>query len=122
MLGFESEVEMGANDLGHKKLKKFSNKLNIAFVKGSANGHENGNKYYKLFDENNKIYYIVLDRNNKYHIAESEHQYNNNELLKALRALFTGEEYTGDDPEIAKFFKSLKDNAIEIKHSKYKFY
>ena len=45
---------MDANALGQKKLKKFSNKLNFTFVKGSAWGHNNGTKYYRLFDENNK--------------------------------------------------------------------
>lgn len=114
---------MGANALGQKKLKKFSNKLNITFVKGSSWGHWNGNKYYRLFDENNKVYYIVLDKNNKYHFAESEKQYKNNkfskaliynEFSKALMSLFNGEDYTGDNSEIANVFKSLKDKVIEI--------
>ena len=50
---------MGANALGQKKLKKFSNKLNITFVKGCEWGHENGIRYYRLFDE--KPQDVVVD-------------------------------------------------------------
>ena len=57
---------MGANALGQKKLKKFSNKLNITFVKGCEWGHENGIRYYRLFDEKEKVYYVCIDRYNKY--------------------------------------------------------
>ena len=108
---------MGANALGQKKLKKFSNKLNFTFVKGSAWGHNNGNKYYRLFDENNKVYYIVVDRNNKYNLVEQniEQQMEiNYQFAKSLMALFNGEEFTSENDEINAIFKNLKDKSKNI--------
>ena len=108
---------MGANALGQKKLKKFSNKLNFTFVKGSAWGHNNGTKYYRLFDENNKVYYIVVDRNNKYNFIEQTKQQNiekNYIFSKSLMALFKGEEFTSENDEINAIFKKLKDKSKDI--------
>lgn len=108
---------MGANALGQKKLKKFSNKLNFTFVKGSAWGHNNGTKYYRLFDENNKVYYIVVDRNNKYNFIEQTKQQNiekNYIFSKSLMALFKGEEFTSENDEINAIFKNLKDKSKNI--------
>ena len=102
---------MGANALGQKKLKKFSNKLNITFVKGSEWGHNNGNRYYRLFDENNKVYYIVVDRNNKYNFIEQTKQ---QIFAKALMALFNGREFTSENDEINAIFKKLKDKSKDI--------
>ena len=102
---------MGANALGQKKLKKFSNKLNITFVKGSEWGHNNGNRYYRLFDENNKVYYIVVDRNNKYNFIEQKKQ---QIFARALMTLFNGGEFTSDNDEINAIFKNLKDKSKDI--------
>ena len=102
---------MGANALGQKKLKKFSNKLNITFVKGSEWGHNNGNRYYRLFDENNKVYYIVVDRNNKYNFIEQTKQ---QIFARALMALFNGGEFTSENDEINAIFKKLKDKSKDI--------
>ena len=102
---------MGANALGQKKLKKFSNKLNFTFVKGSAWGHNNGTKYYRLFDENNKVYYIVVDRNNKYNFIEQTKQ---QIFARALMALFNGGEFTSKNDEINAIFKKLKDKSKDI--------
>lgn len=102
---------MGANALGQKKLKKFSNKLNITFVKGSEWGHNNGNRYYRLFDENNKVYYIVVNRNNKYNFIEQTKQ---QIFARALMALFNGGEFTSDNDEINRVFKILKDKSKDI--------
>lgn len=104
---------MGANALGQKKLKKFSNKLNITFVKGSEWGHNNGNRYYRLFDENNKVYYIVVDRNNKYNLVEQNIE-KNYIFAKSLMALFMGEEFTSENDEINAIFKNLKDKSKDI--------
>ena len=102
---------MGTNALGQKKLKKFSNKLNFTFVKGSEWGHNNGNKYYRLFDENNKVYYIVVDRNNKYNFIEQTKQ---QIFARALMALFNGGEFISEKDDINAIFKNLKDKSKNI--------
>lgn len=56
---------MGTHFIGEKKLKKFSNKYNVNFVRG-YNLHADGENSYILNDESENIFILTITKDKNY--------------------------------------------------------